>query len=132
MLKETITYTDYNGVERTEDCYFDLSKAELVEMHLSTDGGLDTMLDRIVKAKNGSEIIRVFKMLLMKAYGEKSDDGRHFRKSEELSQAFTQTPMYDKLFMELVTDSDKAAKFVKGITPDMPDNKPAAALAAAH
>jgi hypothetical protein len=122
MLKKTFTYTDYNGVERTEDHYFNLSKAELMEMELSTTGGLAEMINKIVAAQDAPAIVKVFKELVLKAYGQKSADGRRFIKSKELSDEFAQTEAYSQLFMELATDADAAAQFVNGIVPAM-DNK---------
>ena len=117
MLKKTITYTDYNGNERTEDFYFNLSKAEIMEMEMSTAGGLTEMIQKIVAAQDTPAIIKVFKEIILKAYGEKSPDGKRFIKSEELSTAFSQTEAFSQLFMELATDADAAAKFVNGIIP---------------
>lgn len=117
MLKKTITYVDYNEVERTEDFYFNLSRAEIMEMELSTTGGLSEMISRIVAAQDAPAIIKVFKELILKAYGEKSVDGKRFVKSKELSDAFAQTEAYSMLFMELSTDADAAAKFVNAIVP---------------
>lgn len=117
MLKKTITYTDYNGIERTEDHYFNLSKAEIMELELGTAGGFVEMIEKIVAANDAPSIIKVFKDLILKAYGEKSADGKRFVKSEEISRAFSQTEAYSQLFMELATDSDAAAKFVNGIVP---------------
>lgn len=117
MLRKTVSYTDYNGVERTEDFYFNLSKAELTEMELSTTGGLTVMLQKIVNAKDTPSIIKVFKDLLLRSYGEKSDDGRRFIKSKEISEAFEQTEAYSILFMELATDDQAAAAFINAIIP---------------
>ena len=117
MLKKTITYVDYNGTERTEDKYFNLSKAEIMEMEMSTAGGFAEMLQNIVKAQDGPAIMKIFKDIILKAYGEKSPDGKRFVKSDELSLAFSQTEAYSELFMELVTDADSAAKFINGIVP---------------
>lgn len=119
MLKKTFTYVDYNGVERTEDHYFNLSKAELMEMELSTTGGLAEMINKIVAAQDAPAIIKMFKELVLKAYGQKSADGRRFIKSKELSDEFSQTEAYSQLFMELATDADAAAAFVNGIVPAM-------------
>lgn len=119
MLKKTMTYTDYNGVERTEDFYFNLSKAEIMEMELSTSGGLAEMINKIVAAQDAPAIIKIFKELVLKAYGEKSPDGKRFVKSDEIATAFSQTEAYSQLFMELATDADAAAKFVNGIVPKM-------------
>lgn len=118
MLKKTITYVDYNGVERTEDHYFNLSKAEIMEMELSTKGGFVEMVKKIVDAQDAPSLIKIFKDLILKAYGEKSPDGRRFIKSPEISDAFSQTEAYSNLFMELATDADAAAKFVNGILPN--------------
>ena len=121
MLKKTITYNDYNGVERTEDFYFNLSKAEVMEMEMSTAGGLAERIQRIVSTQDAPAIIKIFKDLVLDAYGEKSLDGKRFMKVDEngnrLSIAFSQTEAYSQLFMELATDADAAAKFVNGIVP---------------
>lgn len=117
MIKKTITYTDYNGTERTEDFYFNLSKAEIMEMELSTTGGLAEMIQNVVNAKDTPAIIKIFKDLIVKAYGVKSPDGKRFMKSDELAAAFVETEAYSELFMELATDADAAAKFVNGIVP---------------
>ena len=123
MLKKTITYTDYNNVERTEDFYFNLTKAELMEMEMGAVGGLSGMIEKIVSAKDAPAIIKVFKELVLKAYGEKSADGRRFIKSKEISDAFAQTEAYSQLFMELATDADAASEFVNGIAPNMEEKK---------
>lgn len=118
MLKKTITYTDYNRVERTEDFYFNLSKAELMEMELGVTGGMTEMLNKIIAAKDAPSLMKTFKEMIMKSYGIKSDDGKRLIKSEELSIAFTQTEAYSVLFMELITDDKAAADFVNGIIPN--------------
>ena len=117
MLKKTIKYTDYNGVERTEDFYFNMSKAELMEMELGTTGGLAETINKIVSEQDQPAIIKIFKDIVLKAYGEKSPDGKRFIKSKELSEAFAQTEAYSELFMELATDADAASKFINGIIP---------------
>lgn len=117
MLKKSITYTDYNGTERTEDFYFNMTRAELMEMELGTTGGMTEMIQKIVAAQDAPAIIKIFKDLVLKAYGEKSADGKRFIKSDEISTAFSQTEAYSQLFMELATDADKAAEFVNGIVP---------------
>ena len=118
MLKKTITYTDYNGSERTEDFYFNLSKAEVMEMEMSTTGGLTEMINKIIAEQNAPAIIKIFKDLVLKSYGEKSADGKRFIKSDELSTAFSQTEAYSILFMELATDANAASVFVNGIIPN--------------
>lgn len=117
MLKKTITYTDYNGVERTEDKYFNLSKAEIMEMEMSTAGGFAEMVQGIVKAQDGPAIMKIFKDIILKSYGEKSPDGKRFIKSKELSDEFSQTEAYSDLFMELCTDAEASAAFINGIIP---------------
>ena len=121
MLKKTITYTDYNGVERKEDFYFNLSKAEIMEMEMSTAGGLAEMINKVVATQDSVAIIKIFKDLVLKAYGEQSADGKRFIKIDadgrKLANDFAQTEAYSILFMELATDADAAAKFVNGIIP---------------
>lgn len=119
MLKKTITYTDYNGVERKEDFYFNLTKAEIMEMEMSISGGLTEMINRIVAAQDAPAIVKIFKELVLKAYGVKSPDGKRFIKSDELATEFAQTEAYSQLFMELATDADAASAFVNGIVPNV-------------
>lgn len=117
MIKETITFEDYNGVTRTEDFHFNLTKAEVMEMEMSQHGGMAEMIQRIVAEQNAPAIIKIFKELVLKAYGKKSDDGRRFIKNEQLREEFSQTEAYSQFFMKLATDADAAAKFVNGIMP---------------
>lgn len=118
MVVKKIKYTDFNGVEREEEFMFNLTEAEITEMELTTDGGLSDSIKKIISAQDTPEIIKTFKMLLLKSYGEKSADGRRFIKSDELTEAFTQTNAYSQLFMELATDDKAAIAFINGIIPD--------------
>lgn len=117
MLKKKITYTDFNGESRTEEFRFNLTKAELTFMDLSTTGGLETNLNKIVNSHNIPEMIKFFRELILKSYGEVSADGKRFVKSDEMAAAFEQTNAYSELFMELCTDADAVTAFVKGIIP---------------
>lgn len=117
MLKKAITYEDFNGATRTEDFYFDLRTSELHEWENSINGGMNTLLSRIVQERDQSELIKYFKEIIARSYGQKSDDGKHFRKSPEILDDFISTNAYDKLYMELVTDTKKAIAFIKGIVP---------------
>jgi isopentenyl diphosphate isomerase/L-lactate dehydrogenase-like FMN-dependent dehydrogenase len=118
MLKKTITYQDYNGKELTEDFYFNLSKAELVELELSREGGLMESLQKIIADKDGAVIIAEFKKIVLQAYGEKSADGKRFIKNDEVREAFSQTEAYSQLFFELATNDGAAAAFIQGIVPE--------------
>lgn len=117
MLKKPITYTDYNGVERTEDFYFNLSKAEIMEMELSEEGGFAERIKKIISSKDTVQIVKIFKEIILKAYGEKSADGKRFKKSKEMREDFEQTEAYSILFMELAQDPDAAADFVNQLVP---------------
>ena len=117
MLKQTITYTDYNGNERTEDYYFALNKAELVKMNAAQPGGLANFIERIAQTQDVGKLIKIFEDLIQRAYGEKSDDGRRFMKSPEITANFVQTEAYSQLFMKLATDDKAATEFIKGIIP---------------
>lgn len=126
MLKKTITYTDYDGNERTEDFYFNLKKSEVMEMEMGTTGGMRKMLEKIVAEQDSKRIIETFKDIILRAYGEKTADGKRFMKSQELADAFSQTEAYSELFMELATDADAAAVFINGIIPQMPPEQASA------
>jgi phage-related baseplate assembly protein len=115
MIKKTITYTDYDGNERTEDLFFNLSKAELIEMELSASGGMEKMLKRIIAEQDTRKIMEIVKSIILKSYGKKSDDGRRFIKSEELSQEFLQTEAYSELLLELMSNEEAASAFMNGL-----------------
>lgn len=118
MLKKTITYTDYNGETRTEDFYFNLNKAEIIDW-LTTSGNytLDAVVEHLVKTRNTKEIVNIFKDLIYRSYGEKSLDGRRFIKSKDIKDEFVETEAYSVLFTELISDSEKAAEFFNAIIP---------------
>lgn len=117
MLKKTIKYTDFNGDEVTEDFFFHLSKAELVELEMSEKGGLSDRMQRIIAAEDGKAIMDEFKKIILMAYGQRSDDGKRFIKNKALSEEFGSSEAYSELFMELVTKPDEAAAFVNGLIP---------------
>lgn len=117
MLKKTIAYTDYNGVDREEVFYFNLSKAEILEMEMGTVGGLEQMIQNIIDEQDSARLIELFKEIVLKSYGVKSPDGKRFIKSADVVEAFSQTEAFSNLFMELATDADAAAEFVNGIVP---------------
>lgn len=117
MLKLTRKYTDYNGVEREEDFHFNLTKAEILDMEVSIPGGMSGLIERLTKSQDTQATIEIFKTIIKKAYGVKSEDGRRFRKTPELLQEFMETEAYSDLYYELLADPQKAADFIKQIIP---------------
>lgn len=117
MIKRTVIYTNFDGVEVKEDLYFHLSKAEMTEMEVSIPGGLGNAIQTIIKSGDNSELLKLFKTIILKAYGVKSEDGRRFIKSDRLIEEFVQTEAYSELFMSLLQSDDGAAAFIKGIMP---------------
>lgn len=117
MIKKTITYKDFNGNDRTEEFYFNLTKAEVTRMEMSTTGGMAEMIQRVIAAQDAPSLIRIFEEMIQKSYGVKTPDGRGFIKRQEDLENFMATEAYSQLFMELVTDADSAAEFVNGIIP---------------
>lgn len=117
MLVKRINYTDYNGNQRSEDFYFNLNKGEIFNLQFGTEGGLDKAIQKIIQAEDTPKIVKIFQDIILNAYGVKSDDGRRFIKSEELSTEFKQTEAYSELLMELVSDEKKAADFINALMP---------------
>jgi len=125
MLVRTMTYKDFNEVERTEDFRFNLTGAEIAEMEMSVNGSYSEMLKMLVEKHDTPATATIFRNLILKAYGEKSLDGQTFMKSKEISENFAHTQAYSDLYMELVTDADAASNFVNGILPkDLLKNMP--------
>lgn len=125
MLKKTITYEDYYGNTITEDFRFNLNKSEVAKLELTTPGGLQNYVQKLTKDMNGKSITNFFEKLILDSYGEISLDGKRFIKVNDdgrpLYKDFIQTDAYNVLFMELVTDSTAAAKFLEGILPPVPN-----------
>ena len=126
MLKETVTYTDFNGQDRTESFLFNFTQAEVLEMETTYPGGYAGFLQSVIDAKDQPTLIKIFKDFVLKAYGEKTPDGRSFVKEDEngnplYRKNFIYTPAYSKIYMKLSTDADYAAKFVKGVLPENMD-----------
>lgn len=117
MLTKTITYEDFNGVKRTETFHFNLSRTEIVELEMSTEGGIADAIQKLADAKDMVSIFKLYKDIIKKSYGVKSDDGRRLVKSDEIFSAFESTNAYDEFFMELCSDTDKAIEFITGIMP---------------
>lgn len=115
MFKHTIKYTDYNGVEREEQFFFNLSKAELMEMELSTQAGVEEMIRMMIATNDNAKITQTYKNLILKSYGIKSEDGRRFIKSQQLRDEFEQSEAYSELFMELLSNGELQQKFINGI-----------------
>lgn len=118
MYKKTIKFTDYNGTEREEDFFFNLNESETIKWEYSYPGGFSAMMVRITQAQDIKEIIDVFEELIRQSYGEKSPDGREFVKSPKLVERFMQTEAYNKMFMELCSDSKAAADFFNNVLPE--------------
>lgn len=117
MIKKTMTYEDFNGVERKEDFYFHMTEAELMEWETSLDGGLSGAINKILELQDTKELMKIFKELITKSYGEKSPDGRRFVKNKDILESFTQTQAFSDLYMELATDDKAAAEFINGLIP---------------
>lgn len=117
MLPITKKYIDFNGVEREETFYFNLTQEELTDWELGVTGGLSKLVEKITQTRDIPALAKLFKEAILKAYGVKSDDGRRFIKTKELREAFSQTQAYSDLYMELVQDDKKAAEFINGIIP---------------
>lgn len=116
MFKKTIEYTDYNGVDRTESFYFNLSPADLIDMEVES-GGYKQMIQNIIDSQDVQSLMKAFKELIRRSYGVKSQDGKHFVKNDEVFEEFVSTPAYSNLIMEFLEDTDKAVEFVNGIMP---------------
>ena len=117
MLTREISYTDFNGEKVTEKFYFNISKPELVEMEVEYKEGLGQKIQNIIDAKDYRQLIKMFKEIILTAYGQKSEDGRRFIKNDTLREEFVQMAAYHVLFIELASDADAAAEFLKGVLP---------------
>lgn len=117
MLKKTITYTDYDGMERTEDFWFNLSKSELTKLDAELPGGVLGVLRKIIDKKDRKALVDFIETLILRSYGEKTLDGKRFAKTPKMAEEFMQTPAYDELFMSILSDTDSQTSFINGVIP---------------
>lgn len=117
MLKKNIPYEDYNGEMRSEDFYFNLTKFEISRMEITTPGGVAHLIEKMTQTRDYKGLMTYVEDLVKMSYGVKSDDGKTFVKSEELTNAFLATEAYSELMMELLSGEDKLAAFIEGILP---------------
>lgn len=117
MLKKTITYTDYDGMERTEDFWFNLSKTELTKLDAELPGGVLGVLRKIIDKKDRKALVDFIETLILRSYGEKTLDGKRFVKTPDMAEEFMQTPAYDELFMSILSDTDSQTGFINGVIP---------------
>lgn len=117
MLKKTITYKDLDGNSLTEDFYFNLTRAELLELEMTEEGGLRDRFAKLAESKNPKEMMNAFKMLISLTVGRRSEDGKRFEKSPEITAAFMQSEAYSVLFVELLQDPGAGARFIAGVMP---------------
>lgn len=130
MYKKSIKYTDFDGVERTEDFYFNMSKSETIEWIMTEDGDLEEKLVALVKKKDKVGMFSFFKDFICRSYGVKTDDGKHFYKSEKITNDFLSSAAYDTLILELFSSEEIAADFFNRIIPDVPEEEKLKAEAA--
>lgn len=117
MIKKTVSYVDYDGNDRVENFYFNLTQTELTDLSVKHSGGLNDYIQSIIDAKDVKELYSLFKEIIDMSYGKKSEDGRRFMKSQEILDDFKQTLAYDKLVVSLANDEEEAAAFIKGVIP---------------
>lgn len=134
MLKKTVTYVDFNEKNQVEDCFFNLTKTELLEMAMDLPEGVsesvgndpekmdeDKAVAKLMESLGNKGILNFIKELVLKSYGVKSEDGRRFMKVDEngkpLSIEFSQTMAFEAIMEEFMTNDLAASEFVNGIIP---------------
>lgn len=117
MFAKEIAYTDFDGEKRTEKFYFNLTQAECIELEALGKGGLEGYIRRIISSDDQVEILNIIKKVILLAYGEKTADGKRFYKNQQMKDAFAASEAYSALFMELLSDADKASEFMREIAP---------------
>lgn len=116
MIKKTVTCTDFDGNEYTEDYFFHLTKGDLIDW-TTEDGGLVDKITNIANEDDPLKIIPIMKKILIRSYGVKTPDGRGFVKDPEVVKNFQYTEAFSELYTELSTNADKAVEFIEGILP---------------
>ena len=117
MIKKTVKYVDFNGVDKSEDLYFNLTKTELNNLNFKHHGTYSDQLKAIVDNKDVKLVTELFAEIIQRGYGIKSEDGRNFRKSPEILYDFTTSAVYDALMTELLENADEAANLFVGMLP---------------
>lgn len=117
MLTKAIKYTNFNGQEVTKNFYFNITKAEIALRELESDGTWSETLKNIQKSDKGSVVMPEFRKIIKWTYGQKSDDGESFEKSDAIWERFNNSEPWSVLIMELLTDAGYAAEFINACMP---------------
>lgn len=117
MYIKKIKFKDFNDNEREQDFYFNLRKDELAKLTAKYGQNFEQRVRNMAMNDDKAGLYKLFEDLIKSSYGSKSEDGLHFRKSDEIWNDFYDSPAYEALFMEIMTDSDVATAFFKGIMP---------------
>lgn len=117
MYKKNITYTDFNGDERTDAFYFNLSDAEILELQVGYGGDMSRIMSNMLEKRDAKGLLGIITDLIRTSYGEKSSDGKRFMKNQEVKDSFVTTDAYSKLVLELLNDEKEFEKFMTNVIP---------------
>lgn len=117
MFEKTIKFKDFFGNERSEKRYFNLSEAEVIDAQFNTNDDFALLIQGIANTQDRESLGRLFKEIILRSYGEPSQDGIYFNKSKEIRDKFENSALYNALYTELLFDADKASEFINKVIP---------------
>lgn len=117
MIKETISYEDIDGNNKTMDAYFHLT---IREMHQLLKDGIQEKLDAVTSGKASPDtMFDLIDELIKASYGKRTEvNGEsHFVKNPETTEIFMDSDAYDSLLSKLMSDDQFATRFFVGLVP---------------
>lgn len=124
MIKMNVSAETFDGDMVTETLWFHMNKVDLIELQQSEPGGFTDTLQAFMSRKpedwtmsDKFKLFDFFRAMVDKAYGERSSDGKRFRKSPEILANFKDSIFYDEFVLSLLEDEEKSIKFFNGVMP---------------
>ena len=120
MIKQHVSYEDYEGNQIEKDLWFHLNKSDLAKMSLGFEGGLIDGLTELQEKGDKKAVAEFIDNLLINAYGVRKPGSDVFLKTPEIQQEFQYSLAHDEILMMLLGgEDDEIINFIVGIMPGM-------------
>ena len=120
MIKQHVSYEDYDGNKVEKDLWFHLNKSDLAKMSLGFDNGLIDGLTELQQKGDKKAVAEFIDNLLVNAYGVRKPGSDVFLKTPEIKEDFQYSLAHDEILMMLLGgEDDEIINFIVGIMPGM-------------
>lgn len=112
MFATTVNYTDFDGHERKETLYFNITEQQMRDLYQDDPDFSEKALTNAMETRDNNEFLRIMKKLILASYGEKSEDGKVHKKNKEIRENFECSAAFEQLMDDIMYKADE--KYLKG------------------